>query len=196
MIGSKGIILGTKLFGLEVFLIIALIVGLSGLFSILRKKVSRSYLEGQLNQLDKNVYHQISNVSFEDLDQKVDHLVLSIYGIFVIKRENYNGLIHGSENDDDWTVQTKKQITTLKNPIKTMETTTQAIAKELKVKEKSVYPIIAFSNSAQLEIDNKLIKGHRVSNYDEINQTIKSYTTPQLSKDKITELTTLLTDKA
>lgn len=51
--------------------------------------------------------------------------------------------------------------------------------------------MIAFSNSTELEVEQKLIN-KSVANYDQINETIQFYQTPKISKEKITELIALL----
>ena len=34
---------------------------------------------------------------------QIDHIVISIYGIFVIETKNYSGWIHGNEKSEYWT---------------------------------------------------------------------------------------------
>jgi len=34
---------------------------------------------------------------------QIDHIVISIYGIFVIETKNYRGWIHGNEKSEYWT---------------------------------------------------------------------------------------------
>lgn len=178
-------------FGLEGFIVIAVIVILSSVIVQFRKKVSGKYLIEKIEQLDQNTYQHIANVPFQQLEQKIDHIILSTYGIFIIERKNYNGHIFGDLDDKQWTFQVKKNKQLIDNPITALKVKFAHIAEELDLQEKNIYPIIAFSNSAKLKVDQKLINQY-VANYDDINEAIRFYQTPKLSKEKIAELFKLL----
>ena len=178
-------------FGLEGFIVIAVIVILSSVIVQFRKKVSGKYLIEKIEQLDQNTYQHIANVPFQQLEQKIDHIILSTYGIFIIERKNYNGHIFGDLDDKQWTFQVKKNKQLIDNPITALKVKLAHIAEELDLQEKNIYPIIAFSNSAKLKVDQKLINQY-VANYDDINEAIRFYQTPKLSKEKIAELFKLL----
>ena len=149
------------------------------------------YLIEKIEQLDQKTYQHIANVPFQNLDQKIDHIILSTYGIFIIERKNYNGQIFGDLDDKQWTFQVKKNKQLIDNPITALKVKFAHIAEELNIQEKNIYPIIAFSNSAKLKVDQKLINQY-VANYDDINEAIRFYQTPKLSKEKIAELFKLL----
>ncbi|PNK59847.1 nuclease-related domain-containing protein [Psychrobacter sp. FDAARGOS_221] len=56
--------------------------------------------------LDKQVYHRIKNVTLPLPDERttqIDHIIVSVYGIFVVETKNYKGWIFGSENRSQWT---------------------------------------------------------------------------------------------
>ena len=57
-------------------------------------------------KLEKDVYHRLNNVTLP-LDNggstQIDHIIVSVYGIFVIETKNYKGWIYGSENQRQWT---------------------------------------------------------------------------------------------
>lgn len=178
-------------FGLEGFIIIATIVALSLFITKFSKKVSSEYLIGKIKQLDQATYQHISNIPFKQLDQKIDHLVLSTSGIFIIEHKNFDGKIFGDQFDSNWIVQTKKNQQTIANPIASLTAKISPIAKELNIQEKHIHPIIAFPNSTELKVEQKLIN-KSVVNYDQINEAIQFYQTPKISKEKIMELTTLL----
>lgn len=181
-------------FRLEGFIIIAVIVVLSSVIAHFRKKVSGKYLIEKIEQLDQKTYQHIANVPFQNLEQKIDHIILSTYGIFIIERKNYNGQIFGDLDDQQWTFQAKKNKKPIDNPIKTLEEKIVKIAEELNLKEKNIYPIIAFSNSAKLRVNQKLINQY-VVNYDEIADAIQFHQTPKLSNEKIAQLYELLKAK-
>ena len=60
--------------------------------------------------LDGKVYRQLNNITLELADgstTQIDHLVISIYGIFVIETKDVKGWIYGSENERTWTKKIK-----------------------------------------------------------------------------------------
>ena len=175
-------------FGIEGFIIIAAIVGVSAFISNARKKVGGSYLTDQIKELDKETYHHFTNITLPELDHKIDHIILSIYGILIIHRENYDGTVLGSEADEEWTFSKKGKKKQRPNPLKKIKGSINVIAEHLDVKEKNIYPIVASSNTAELEIDPSLIKKGKVCQYDQIAETIQTYQTPKLAKTKIAEL--------
>ncbi len=174
--------------GLYVVLTVGLIVALSAGFNQFRKKVGTSYVARKLTQLDTSVYHVVSNVALDDQSEKVDHVVLSVYGAFVIDQENYNGSIYGKESDEMWIYQVKKRQKTFNNPIKQTEAVAKQLAAQLEMDEKHFHPLVAFSNSAILAVEDELIKKSLVMNYDQLPETIKTWKTPQLSKQKVADI--------
>jgi len=57
-------------------------------------------------KLEKEVYHRLNNITLplaKGGSTQIDHVIVSIYGIFVIETKNYKGWIYGSENQRQWT---------------------------------------------------------------------------------------------
>ena len=86
---------------------------------------------------------------------QLDHVVVSIYGIFVIEVKNYAGWITGSEKAGQWTqtiYHTKHQFM---NPIHQNYGHVKAIERilrEQKVEQMPVIPIVTFSGEAHLRV--------------------------------------------
>lgn len=173
---------------LSVFLVLAAIVTLSALYARLRKKVGSRYVEQKLQTLNEKEYQIVSNIQLPEAE-RLDHVVISIYGLFLIKRENYNGSIYGKETDQEWLFQVKKKQTPFINPLPANQQTKLHVAEYLKLDQKYITPIVAFSNKAILAIDPKLLKTKTVVLYDEIVARIASDKTPRLSKEQVTKLT-------
>lgn len=56
--------------------------------------------------LDKQIYHRLNNITLPLANggsTQIDHIIVSIYGIFVIETKHYKGWIFGSENQAQWT---------------------------------------------------------------------------------------------
>lgn len=101
---------------LVVIVIIAFILNLpsvKGFFGELGIKVI-------LKSLDKEKYIVINDVLISTKDGKtsqIDHVIISVYGIFVIETKNYKGWIFGSENSKNWTQVIYKTKNQFYNPI-------------------------------------------------------------------------------
>ena len=55
--------------------------------------------------LDKNRYHRINNVTLpsENGTTQIDHIIVSVYGVFVVETKNMKGWIFGSADQSTWT---------------------------------------------------------------------------------------------
>ncbi|WP_117168465.1 nuclease-related domain-containing protein [Paraliobacillus sediminis] len=179
---------------LSIFLFLAAIIVLSALYTRLRKKVGSSYVQQKLQTLNEKEYKIVSSFQLPEAE-RLDHVVVSIYGVFLIKRENYNGSIYGKETDEEWLFQVKKKQTPFINPLPASKQTKQHVAEYLQLDEKYITPIVAFSNKAILAIDPTLLKTKTVVLYDEIVARIASHKTPRLSKEQVTKLTEKLQEE-
>jgi len=57
-------------------------------------------------KLEKDVYHRLNNITLPLANggsTQIDHVIVSVYGIFVIETKNYKGGIYGSETQRQWT---------------------------------------------------------------------------------------------
>ncbi|MCG3879255.1 NERD domain-containing protein [Psychrobacter sp. Ps6] len=57
-------------------------------------------------KLEKDVYHRLNGITLPLANggsTQIDHIIVSVYGIFVIETKNYKGWIYGSENQRQWT---------------------------------------------------------------------------------------------
>ena len=73
-----------------------------------------------LRKLNKKEYKVFNDIylEVENKTTQIDHLIISIYGIFVIETKNYQGWIHGGENSEYWTQSIYKKKIKFRNPIK------------------------------------------------------------------------------
>lgn len=108
----------------------------------------------RLNKLKRKGY-----IVFHDLliqtdwgSSQIDHVVVSVYGIFVIETKNYSGWIHGHEKSEYWTQSIYSHKTKFRNPVKQNRGHIIALKKVLQdFKQVRYYPIIVFSGSAELK---------------------------------------------
>jgi len=69
--------------------------------------------------LDKNEYHFIKNVTLpiENGTTQIDHIIISVYGVFVVETKNMKGWIFGSPNQPMWTQKIYKHSNKFQNPL-------------------------------------------------------------------------------
>lgn len=147
--------------------------------SIGERKVSKA-----LNTLDNNEYKVINNVMIrtDRGTTQIDHVVISVYGIFVIETKNYKGLIFGNEYDDNWKQVIYKRSERFRNPIKQNYGHVAALKERLNLdKDLLIISIIAFTNRASLKVNTKtpVIYDNNVVSY------IRSYNNKLISEDYV-----------
>ncbi len=142
----------------------------------------------RLRKLNKKEYVVFNDfyLKTNEIITQIDHLVVSVYGIFVIETKNYNGWIHGNEKAEYWTQSFYKKKTKFRNPIKQNWSHIYALKKVLSNFYGIKYhPIIVFTSKAKLKnvysenpviYDNKLIK------------TIKQKRTPYFSTEQVSDI--------
>lgn len=106
-----------------------------------------------LKKFDSNtnyiVLHDILLPSRDGKTTQIDHLILSIYGIFVIETKNYKGWIYGEEKKTYWTQVIFNRKQRLYNPI--FQNYGHIKAVEQIIGTQPFISIIAFSSRATLK---------------------------------------------
>lgn len=83
---------------------------------------------------------------------QIDHVVISLYGIFVIESKNYNGKIYGSHDSEKWSQYMNGKQYTFRNPIKQNLGHVLAIKNLIGISGKNLIPIVVFTGSATLKL--------------------------------------------
>ena len=137
------------------------IIAVIGLFFLLRwlipskGKVGEKVVAGKLDRLPKDQYRVLNNVTIPTPkgSSQIDHVVVSVYGIFVIETKNYNGWIYGGENSEYWTQNIYGNKYQLYNPILQNAGHVRALRRVLKDYEPlPIMPIVAFSGKADIKV--------------------------------------------
>lgn len=136
-----------------------------------------------LKFLNKEQYRVINDVLIPAHNGKtaqIDHVVVSIYGIFVIETKNYSGWIFGDENSQYWTQVIYKTKNRFYNPILQNRGHIKALQGLLQDYSHIRYiPIVVFTSKADFKKLN--VKSHVIYSL-QLLKTIKKY------KDKNIEL--------
>jgi Zn-finger domain associated with topoisomerase type I len=121
---------------------------------------------------------------------QIDHIVVSIYGVFVIETKNYVGWIFGSEKSAQWTQNIYGKKTKFMNPLFQNFAHTEAIKAKLNnYPNLPIIPIIAFSPSCDLKVktESHVVYFHRVAG------VIKKYKEKVISIGEASNIAQLLT---
>ena len=110
-----------------------------------------------LNKLDKSKYKILNDVLVRAKDKtvQIDHIVVSIYGIFVIETKNYSGNIYGDGYKDKWTQYIGREKNLFQNPLRQNYGHYKTIADLLNISDdKLIKPVVVFAGTAKLKISN------------------------------------------
>lgn len=115
---------------------------------------------------------------------QIDHVVVSLYGIFVIETKNYSGMIYGGEHSETWTKNVDGNKYTIPNPIRQNRLHVAAISSILNDIRVfcPVYSVIAFSNNANVRVGNVSCE---MAYFHQLKSVILKYTTPRITKEKV-----------
>jgi hypothetical protein len=116
--------------------------------------IGESRVARQLNKLQDDEYIVFNDILIKSDrgSSQIDHIVISIYGIFVIETKNYKGWIHGNENSEYWTQSIYKDKEVFRNPIRQNWAHIYSLKEVLSDFKKVTYhPIVVFAGSAELK---------------------------------------------
>ena len=143
---------------------------------VIGEGVSRLFFMG----LDTNEYKVLHNITLQNTEGKttqIDHIIVSIYGVFVVETKNYQGWIYGNEIDRQWTQVIYKKRQQFYNPIKQNQGHIKALKGMLpEYKNIPFISIINFSPKATLK-EIQIHSSHVYVVYTHrVNSIIKSMT--------------------
>lgn len=183
---------------MELLVILFLIIVIALVRHLLpsKGKIGERRVAFLLRRLPKNDYKVINNLLLlsNGRSAQIDHVVVSIYGIFVIETKNYSGWIYGGEYSEYWTQNIFGKKYSLRNPIYQNLGHVRALKFLLKGYEAIPFiSIVAFSRQASLGVD-----AHTpVVYWDQILRIINQFENRVLTNSQVKIIfDTLLTNNA
>ena len=140
-----------------------------------------------LSLLPKDKYKVINDLLIQKggHSTQIDHVVVSVYGVFVIETKYYRGWIYGGENSEYWTKNVYGHKYELRNPLWQNEGHIKAITRLLEDPGLvPIYSIVAFSSQAKLKIDRSL----PVMYWRQVVPYIRRYKEPMMSESYAEEI--------
>lgn len=104
-------------------------------------------------KLDSKRYHLLKDVTLHSIDgtTQIDHIIVSIYGIFVIETKNMKGWIWGSEAQSMWIQKIYKQSNKFQNPIHQNYKHLKTLASILNIEEEKFHSVVVFTGRSKFK---------------------------------------------
>ena len=144
------------------------------LVAFVRGKKGELNVKLRLRMLSSDNYKVLNNLFVNTYGQttQIDHVVVSVYGIFVIETKYYKGWIYGGANSEYWTQNIYGNKYQFYNPLQQNQGHVRALKHLLKDLPSNVFvSIVAFSRQATLK--NRFLDN--VVYWNQINRVIRSY---------------------
>jgi hypothetical protein len=105
----------------------------------------------EVSSLDRSAYHAFHDITLEadDGTSRIDHVIISRFGVFVVETRNDAGWIFGDENQPEWTCVLGQNRRKFQNPLRQNDRHVKALSALLGLQEKLFYSIIAFCGEAE-----------------------------------------------
>jgi len=134
--------------------------------------------------LDPKRYHRIDNVIVpsENGTTQIDHILVSVYGIFVIETKNIKGRIYAPPNSAKWTQYLSGKKSQFQNPIKQNYRHTKCLSDHLKLNHAFFRPLVFFIGDCEFKTD----KPANVIDHD-LAAYIRQFKKPCLSQKQVDE---------
>lgn len=110
-------------------------------------------------KLEKEVYHRLNNVTLplaKGGTTQIDHIIVSVYGIFVIETKNYKGWIFGNEKQKQWTQVIMGRKYKFQNPLRQNYLHIKTLADLLDLEMRYFHSMIAFIGECELKTRDEL----------------------------------------
>ena len=176
---------------LDTIILIALCTILEIYYPKFRGFMGEFWVKLELKKLPKDKYVVLNDIMIKDEKgtHQIDHLVISMFGIFVIEMKNYYGLIKGKEFDNKWCQYLGKNKSYFLNPIHQNYGHIKSLSNLLKLDDKYFISIVCFSNQAKVDVKSSSI----VTQVDFLENEILKYNESIVDND-IKELANVIID--
>ncbi|MBQ7410094.1 MAG: NERD domain-containing protein [Clostridia bacterium] len=161
-------------------IIFILLILVTVFYKKIRGFMGEFWVKQELKKLPKYKYIILNDIMIKSSKgtHQIDHIIISIYGIFVVEMKNYYGLITGEEHQNKWIQHLGKNKYYFNNPIHQNYGHIKALEELLNFSEDKFISIICISNQAKIKV-----KAKNVTQLDFVNDLIKSYNNEIIIED-------------
>ncbi len=110
---------------------------------------------GMWARLDYRIYRRVDNVIVNSSNgtTQIDHVLVSIYGIFIIETKNMKGWIYGDPKSAKWTQVIFRKKSQFQNPLRQNYRHTKCLAEYLNLDDEVFVPIVFFVGESKFKTD-------------------------------------------
>lgn len=133
-------------------------------------------------------YHKFHNIILPSKNgtTQIDHLIVSVYGLFIVETKNKSGWIFGSEEQPSWTQSIYGKKYSFQNPLRQVFRQKKVLSEFLNVDESNIHTVVYFVGNCKFKTklpDNVIHSGvgrfikrfrNQVLLAEEVNQVIKA----------------------
>lgn len=147
---------------------------------------------GNLSKLPEQQYKLLNDVMLQTNHgiTQIDHVVVSVCGIFVIETKNYKGWITGSEYGENWTKNMYGKKYFFRNPLKQNYAHVKALEETLGLPEDVFIPIVAFSRNSDIKVKTN----QPVVYIGQLKQTIQKYDVVKFREEELSLIVSKICD--
>lgn len=175
--------------GLIAIIVVFAVVVLFVKSPVAKGKRGEARVSAILHSLPSEEYLVLNDIVLDNGSgmSQIDHIVVSLYGIFVIETKNYKGWIFGSETNPYWTQTIYGHKSKFYNPILQNNGHVRALRRMLSAyRAIPIIPIVAFSGKCDLK--NRYLFYSQVVYYVELRKTIRQYTERVMTVPQVNEI--------
>ncbi|GAA0698892.1 NERD domain-containing protein [Marinobacterium maritimum] len=136
--------------------------------------------------LDKSRYRLIKNVTLPSGDgtTQIDHVIVSVFGVFVVETKNMKGWIFGGQHQKQWTQRIFKHSSKFQNPLHQNYKHVKALEQLLGLEESQLHSVVVFVGDSTFKtpMPDNVTRGFGYVKY------IKSKTEPLLSDEQVEDI--------
>jgi hypothetical protein len=103
--------------------------------------------------LDSDLYHRYHNliVPSKNGTTQIDHLIVSLFGLFIIETKNKDGWIFGSLDQPKWTQSIFGKNYSFQNPLRQTFRQKKVLSSFLNIQDSKIHPIICFVGNCEFK---------------------------------------------
>ena len=153
----------------------SLIIGAVIIKTVLKSKSFKGWFgefrvrQAVTTQLDKDDYRQFHDVTLRTAEgtTQIDHVVVSIYGVFVIETKNMSGWIFGNPSHPKWTQTFGKSKNSFQNPLRQNYKHIKELESLLQIGGDKLFSVVVFTGDAEFKTDmpDNVIRSSQLARY-------------------------------
>lgn len=140
---------------------------------------------GMWLRLDENVYRRIDDIILPSKNgsTQMDHVLVSVFGIFLIETKNMRGWIFGGEKDNTWCQSIYGHKNRFQNPLRQNYRHIDCLAEFLSLERQCFHSVVFFIGECEFKTPmppNVLCSG--------LGSYINSFNAPTLTQQQVTDI--------